>query len=354
MTPGSSGRAGDGEEPDTPELPGAAGRVQREIERRPRVRRGLGFVRRHWLETLAVLFLVGLIVAVGPSHLVEAYRRARWIWIVLMIPVALAIYLFRGIGWWVALRGAGVEIGLGRGVAIMFAGQTMIFMPAGDLARVALVEESGGGGEEGTVAGTIAFQELLFLALLGLGVLPRAFAVSGVALLVLVMTASHVGVFTLLLWRPAYDWAVAMVERFRLLRRFDRQLRELRPAFVAMFRWRTLLPLALCNVLAALTTYGLFALALEAMGARSVGPINIAFAYGLAHLLSGLSFLPGGIGSMEVVLVAVLARMGVATPVAAATAVLFRVVNDGLMALVGLGVGWTLRRRSRARRVDRD
>lgn len=337
---------GDGEH-DRADLPGAAGRAQRWVEQRPRVRAALGFLRRHWLVTLAAVFLIGLIVAVGPSHLIAAYRRAHWTWVALMIPVALAIYLFRGIGWWVGLRGAGVDIGLVRAVTIMFAGQTMIFMPAGDLARVALVEESGGGGQEGTVAGTIAFQELLFLALLGLGVLPRAFSVAGVALLVLVMTASHVGVFTLLLWKPAYDWSVRMVERFRLLRRFDDQLRKLRPAFVAMLQWRTLIPLALCNALAALTTYALFALALRAMGARTVGLVDIAFAYGLAHLLSGLSFLPGGIGSMEVIVVAVLSRMGVAAPVGAATAVLFRVVNDGLMALVGVGAGWLVRRHAR-------
>ncbi|MDR0360809.1 MAG: flippase-like domain-containing protein [bacterium] len=289
--------------------------------------------------------LVALIIAVDPTKLVAAYDRVSLPALVLMLPVVLAVYVLRGVGWWVALRHLGVEIGPLRAVVIMFAGQTLIFMPAGDLARVALVEQTGASGrDEGTLAGSIAFQELLFLTLLGLGALGQAFTELSTTLLVLFLTAAQAGIFVILLVAPVYQWAVGLVERFRLLRRFDRQLRSLRPAFMAMLAPRPLLGVLACNAAAALGMFVLFWLALRAVDVTGVGLVQAAFVYGLAHILSGMSFLPGGVGSMEALTVALLASRGVAPPVGAAVAVLFRGCNDALMVLVGVGAGLVLRR----------
>jgi glycosyltransferase 2 family protein len=323
-----------------------AGRgVWRVAEGRPALRRVLLGLRAHWLESVALVSLLALIVAVDPARLVAAYGRLSLPVLLLMLPVTVGIYALRGLGWWVALRHLGVEIGPLRAVTIMLAGQTLIFMPAGDLARVALVERTGASGrDEGTLAGSIAFQELLFLGLLGLGALAQAFTELRIALLVLLMTAAHVGIFVILRVEPVYDRAVGLVERFRLLRRFDAQLRHLRPAFLAMLAPRPLLGVLACNAAAALGMFALFWLALRAVGVNAIGPVEAAFVYGLAHILSGLSFLPGGVGSLEVLTVALLAPRGVAPAVAVAAVVLFRACNDVLMALLGVGAGLLLRR----------
>jgi uncharacterized protein (TIRG00374 family) len=237
-----------------------------------------------------------------------------------------------------------VRVGLLRTVVIMFAGQTLIFMPTGDLARVALLRESGADErDEGTLAGSITFQELVFMTLLGLGVLTRVLARPDVALLVLLMTAVHGGIFTLLIWKPAYERAVGLVERVQLLRRFDRQLRSLRPAFMAMIEPRAMLGITVCNALAACSMFVLFQLALRAVGVDSVGVLETAFVYGLAHLLGGLSLLPSGMGSMEAIMVVLLAGQGVPAASGAAAAVLFRLYNDAFMAVLGIGAAWLLR-----------
>ena len=332
--------------------PDVSGRLIRAGERlegvagsHPRLGRALRWLRAHWLESIAVVSLVALIVAVDPAKLIAAYGRVSLPPLVLMLPVVVAVYVLRGVGWWVALRHLGVEIGPLRAVAIMFAGQTMIFMPAGDLARVALVERTGASGrDEGTLAGSIAFQELVFLSLLGLGALGQAFTELRITLLVLLLTAAQVGIFVIVLVGPVYARAVGLVERFRLLRWFDPQLRSLRPAFLAMLAPRPLLGVLGCNAAAALGMFCLFWLALRAVDVTGVGLVQAAFVYGLAHILSGVSFLPGGVGSLEVLTVALLASRGVAPPVGAAAAVLFRGCNDVLMALAGVGAGIVLRR----------
>jgi uncharacterized membrane protein YbhN (UPF0104 family) len=317
----------------------------RVAEERPVLRRTLLWLRARWLESIAVVSLLGLLVAVDPGRLLAAYGRLSPPVVLLMLPVVVAVYVLRGLGWWVALRHLGVEIGPLRAVAIMFAGQTLIFMPAGDLARVTLVERTGASGrDEGTLAGSIAFQELVFLGLLGLGALPQAFTAPRTALLVLVMTAAQAGIFVILIVEPLYSRAVRFVEQFRLLRRFDPQLRSLRPAFLAMLSPRPLLGVLVCNAAAASGMFLLFWLALQAVKVTVIGLPEAAFVYGVAHILSGVSFLPGGVGSLEVLTVALLASRGVPAPVGAAAAVLLRGFNDVLMAVVGVGAGVVLRR----------
>ena len=325
-------------------------------QRHRRVDAGLRFLRAHWLETVAAVSLAALLIAVDPIKLAGILRRSQPIDILLMLPTVVFVYALRGAGWWVALRHLGVRISLFRATYIMFAGQTLIFMPTGDLARVAMVERTGASGvDQGAIAGSIAFQELLFMGLLGLGVLPRLASHPDIALLVLVMTLAHVGIFVILLWKPAYDGAVSLVERVRLLRRFDPQLRSLRPAFTRMMAPRNLGGVIGCNALAAAAMFVLFYLALRAVGVQHIAFGEATFVYGLAHLLSGLSLLPGGVGSMEAIVTVLLARRGVPTYQGAAAAILFRGFNDVVMAAVGAVAGLEVRRESehRGERADR-
>lgn len=255
-----------------------------------------------------------------------------------------------GIGWWVSLRHLGVTVSVFRSVYLMFAGRLLVFVPTGDLARVAMLEETGASGRDaGTIAGSIAFQELTFLGLLGLGVLTRVRASPGIAALAALMVLTHVAVFAILLNRPAYDRAVAAVERLRPLRRFDEPLRHLRPAFVAMMAPGNLAGVVGLNAAAAGLMFALFFLSLRAVGVDHVDFADATFAYGLAHILSGLSFLPGGIGSMEAIVTGVLAAGGVPADRAAAGAILFRAFNDVVTALVGTGAALLVRRESHGR-----
>ena len=303
---------------------------------------------------IAALCILGLVIGVSPSKLVTALQKTDWRIAVLMIPVTIATYILRGTAWWFTLRKIGEHITLRRCLAVEFAGQVMIFLPMGDLARVAMArraEKSPPG--PGRVAGTIAFQELIYLTLVGLGVLPRAFSQPGIAILVVIMTIAHVAVFTILIWKTAYQWALRTVERIRILRRFDAQLRQLQPTFVELFRPATLIPVLLLNIVSVLLTYLLFYMAVVALGATQVTFVAAAFVLGLSYILAALSFLPGGLGVFEGLLTVLMIANGIPAALGAAAGLLYRAYNDVLMALLGAVAGLAVRNPPKTRERHR-
>lgn len=321
------------------------------------------FLRRHAAELVALAALVALVVSVNPPKLLHVLGRSDWRALAAMVPVVLLMYVTRGLAWWFALRRIGERVSIRRCLMVEFAGQVMIFLPMGDLARVAMlrgVRPDVGGGP---VTATIAFQELVFMTLLGLGVVPRVITSPGVGALVLLMLVAHAAVFLVLSWEPAYTRARVLVERIRFLRRFDTQLRELRPAFMTLWDVRTAAPIFALQAIAAALSFLLFFLALQALGLRQVSFMTGTFVLSLSYLLAGLSLIPGGLGAFEAVLTILLLSNGVPAAGGAAAAILYRGYNDVIMA--GAGVPFALRmrqlmrqrrarssRRSRARAVS--
>ncbi len=302
--------------------------------------RALGAVarvlRRHVLEVIAVLCLVALVLAVNPTMLGAVFRRADVGLIVLMLPVTVATYLARSLAWWFTLRQVKVKVDIPHAVAVEFAGQTMVFMPTGDLARIALIKEvTGTRRTAGELTATIALQELLFMTLMGLGVLPRVASHPDIALLVIVMVLVHLFILTVLIWQPAYSWAIRVVEKVRLLRRFDSQLRSIRPAFIELLHLRVLAPVLLCNAAAVFLSYLLFYMSLHAVGETQVGFIAATFVLALSFVISGISLIPGGVGPFEGLLTVLMIANGVPVAAGAAAGLLFRGFNDILMAGVG-------------------
>jgi uncharacterized protein (TIRG00374 family) len=298
------------------------------------------------MAVIAVLSIVGLVLGVNPGKLWGVLQHVQPLPLLLMLPCTLAIYIARAVGWHVALHRIGVHISLHRTITVMIAGQALIFLPAGDLARVKMVRETGSDGQNaGEITGTIAFQELLYMTLMGLAVLPAIAQHPDIGALVAVITLTQVGIFLVLIWERGYNFAVRIVERIRLLRRFDKELRDIRPAFVQLFDPRAGIPIVLWNALAVTFAFALFELALHAVGVSNISFAKAAFIYALGHILAALSFLPGGVGVYEGILTGFMALQGVPPSQGAAAALLYRGFNDIVMALFGLGAGAWLRRR---------
>ena len=290
----------------------------------------------HALEIIAVLCLVALVLAVNPTMLAGVFRRANVGLILLMLPVTIGTYLARSLAWWFTLRQVKVDVDIRHSIAVEFAGQTMVFMPTGDLARIALIKEvTGTRRSSGEITATIAFQELLFMTLMGLGTLPRVASHPDIALLVIVMVLVHLLILTVLIWQPAYNWAIGIVEKVKVLRRFDSQMRSIRPAFLELLHVRVLVPVVLCNAAAVFLSYLLFYMALHAVGQVQVGFIAAAFVLALSFVISGISLIPGGVGPFEGLLTVLMIANGVPVAAGAAAGLLFRGFNDILMAGVG-------------------
>jgi uncharacterized protein (TIRG00374 family) len=304
----------------------------------------LGFLRKHWMVAVAVLSIVGLIIGVNPGKLWGVLEHVELLPLLLMLPCTVAIYVIRSFGWHVALRAIGVRISPHRTITVMLAGQALVFLPAGDLARVKMVRDTGASGHDGgELTGTIAFQELLYMTLMGFAVLPAIAQHPDIGGVVAVITAAQVGIFVVLIWERGYNFAVRTVERIRFLRRFDKELRDIRPAFVHLFKPRAGIPIILWNAVAVTLAFALFLLALRAVGVHNISFAKAAFIYALGHILAALSFLPGGVGVYEGILTAFMALQGVPPSTGAAAALLYRGFNDIFMAMIGLGAGWWLR-----------
>jgi uncharacterized membrane protein YbhN (UPF0104 family) len=280
------------------------------------------------------------VIAVNPFRIAALFAGADRRDLVLMAPCVIGIYFFKAFGWWAALRRLGVRIGPLRTLYVMFVGRTLIFVPTGDLARIALLREAGAeGANAGEVAATIAFQELLYMGLVGLAVLPRIGDHPQLIALVAVMAAAHVGIFMVLLWGRVYDWAVAFVERVRLLRRFDTPLRSLHPAFVRLTTPGVVLQVLAWNALGVMCLLLLFNLAVAAVAGPKLTLGQTAFAYSLGHILGGLSFIPSGMGAMEAIVAGLMVTQGLAFDKGVAAVILFRAYNDLFSALIGALVG---------------
>jgi uncharacterized membrane protein YbhN (UPF0104 family) len=302
-------------------------------------------LRENWLWLLAAAGLTALIIAVNPGKLGSVFEHVDRAIVLLMVPVTLGIFVVRGIGWWFTLRRTGIEIGMGRAVVVVFASKPLVFLPAGDLGRVAVLEATGSQGHDaGELGATVAFQEMVFLALMAVPLIPAGVVEPRLVPVVVFLAAVLALILTLLLWEPAYLRAIALLERIPLLRRFDRELRHVRPAFLRLFEARTLAGVVVFDAIGVALTFLLFELALHAVGVTHVGVLQATFVYAVAYLLSGLTFTPVGLGAYEGIITGFMVLQGVAPSEGAAAALLYRGFNDVFMALVGLAFLAGLRR----------
>ncbi|MGA7987556.1 MAG: lysylphosphatidylglycerol synthase transmembrane domain-containing protein [Candidatus Dormiibacterota bacterium] len=313
----------------------------------PIVRTLLHLLRRFWAELLACAGLVALVIGVNPARLGSVFSHIQWLPAALMIPVVVGVYASHGTAWWFALRAIGEHIGLRETLVIEFAGQAMVFLPLGDLTRVVMVRAADHEEGVGAITATVALQELTFMFLMSLGALPQLVERPNIALLVIAVIAGFLGVFVILLWEAAYVWAIRLLEVFHFFRRFDSQLRDIRPAFLRMCRPRPLCGIVGCQALAAALSFLLFSLALDALGAN-VSYTAAIFTLGVSFTVSAISFLPLGLGAFEGVLTLILLTYGVPAATGAAAGLLFRGYNDVLMAIVAVPCFLFVRRQQRS------
>ncbi|MBV8194305.1 MAG: flippase-like domain-containing protein [Candidatus Dormibacteraeota bacterium] len=314
----------------------------------------LHLLRRFWAELFALAGLAALIIGVKPPELLQAFRSLDWRLALLMAPVVLLVYVARGTAWWYALRAIGEHIGFRRTQLIETAGQVMIILPLGDLARVAMVRNTDREHGIGAITATVALQELLFMLFVSLGALPRLAQHPDFALVMILTMLAFIAIFVVLLWNPAYERAVHLVEHVRVLRRFDKQLHEIRPAFVQLCKPRVVWRIAAFQAIAAILSFFLFYLAMRAIGITSVGYINAVFVLGVAYTFAAVSFLPLGIGAFEGLITVILLTLHIPAATGAAAGLIYRGYNDVLMAILGGPALLYVRARQRVERGQPD
>jgi len=298
-------------------------------------------LRSRWVVVAGLVGVGALIVAVDPVKVARALGGANAGALAAMIPVVLLLYFFHGVAWWIALRGVGANVGLSRAMRVTFISQAFDMLPGGDLWRVPILRpKSGEKLEPGVVAAAVVFDDLAYFLVLSLTMVPAAISYPFVRAPLAIALAPQLAIFTVLLWPAAYDALVRRVLRVRFLSRFEPQLAWLGPSIRRLVKPRISLPIVLIDAICSGLAIGLYGLAVVAVHATGVGIAQIAFTYASGQVISGLTVLPGALGAYEGMMTGLLAVQGVAVATAAAAALLYRAVNDLLMALLGLLVAF--------------
>lgn len=279
--------------------------------------------------------LVALLFAVQPAAVGAAIARIGPGAVPSLVGLTLLYYLLQGLRWQQLLRASGIRLRTGTTVLLDFAGQATGLLPAGEVARVALVTEATG-EPFARVLATVTVQELIYtLVLLALGV-PAALDHSPLVVPLLIALAGTLTVVLLLctpaMWRPV-GWMVSRLPARGLIAEIDLLRRDTEALLrrTDTFWWSGL------SVLGALVAVTLFWLVVHLLAPGAVNWETAAFIYGISHIAGALSLIPGGLGVYEGSVVGLLIAAGVDPGTAAAAALLTRACDKGLMTLVGLG-----------------
>ena len=298
-------------------------------------------LRDHWVVFVGLVAVAALIVAVDPFKLVHALVAANPIALVAMIPVVLLLYFFHGVAWWIALRGLKVPVGLRQALKVTLISQAFDLVPGGDLWRVPIVRpEDDTDLDSGVVTAAVVFDDLVYFFVLTFAMVPAAVSFPAVRAPLAIALLPQLIMFGILLTPQIYNPLAGHIARLSLFRRFARQLASLGPSFQRLVRARTVIPIVIVDVICSLLAIGLYSLAVVAVHASGVSAQQVAFTYATGQVLSGLTVLPAALGAYEGMMTGLLAVQGVALATAAAAALLYRVVNDVLMALIGLAVAF--------------
>lgn len=272
----------------------------------------------------------------GWGQVLDAFRQVGVGGVVAALMLSLVNYALRFGRWQMYLRALGASVPAGRSAVIYVAGFALTTTPgkAGEMLRGVFLKQYGlGYGKSGAAFISERLSDLIaivLLALLGLLAYPGGWV------LAIPAGATVVGLLQLL---SHPTWLIRLREA--LYGRFEIGARGVQTVLSLV------IDAATCHrpaLLSGATALSLVAWAAEALGAWLVmrwlgfdASLLFAFAaYALAMLAGALSFLPGGLGGTEAVMVAILIHGGMPEPQAVAATVIIRLAT--LWFAVGLGV----------------
>jgi len=298
---------------------------------------------RRLLPALISLAILGLLVEyVHPGELGGALSRFHLGYLPIVLALSLAYYLLKGYQWHLFLKPLKLDHGAVETILIYLAGQPTAILPLGELSRAFILRQHAK-VNLGEVSATVVVQELLYPIGLIAAAVPGAGQFPGAQAAVVVALLGILSISTILLWPRAFTFVMRFAVRVPFIRRYSADLMSLHRDVIFIARRPATLGPALLGPVAALIAIAMFYFTVRSVGVN-LGVYQVAFVYAVAHLAGGISLLPGGIGAYEGSMTFLLVAFGVATPVAAAIAILNRAFDRLLVTLVGTAVFFVIRR----------
>lgn len=298
---------------------------------------------RQLLPALISLAILGLIVLyVHPEQLGGALSRFHLAYLPVVLSLSLAYYLLKGYQWHLFLKPLKLDHGAVETILIYLAGQPTAILPLGELTRAFILRQHAK-VNLGEVSATVVVQELLYPIFLIAAAVPGAGQFPGAQAAVVVALLGILGISTILLWPRAFNFVMRFAVRVPIIRHYAADLMSLHKDVIFIARRPATLGPALLGPVAAMIAIAMFYFTVRSVGI-DLGVYQAAFVYAVAHLAGGVSLLPGGIGAYEGSMTFLLVAFGVATPVAAAIAILNRAFDRLLVTVVGTVVFFAIRR----------
>jgi uncharacterized membrane protein YbhN (UPF0104 family) len=309
-----------------------------QVEAGRRTMRQRIFSRRRIPLVLALLIIGSLIVASNPSQVGTAIKSFSIRDIPVVVGLSVGYYVLQGLRWWTLLRVVSARPPLGETVLMTLTGQATALLPLGELTRAILLSRIRGIAVGSAIA-AVTVQELLYSVLLIAAALPGSsryyFARAGVA----AALGGTVLVVLLLTVRPVFRRVRAVVARLPVLSGMMVPIDQLQADTVVLFEnWRTYVWLWISAVQAVMAV-SLFYFVVNAIAPGRVDWVTAAFVYSISNVASAITLSPGSLGAFEATTAGLLvAAAGLPFGVATAAAVVHRLADKGLSALLGLSL----------------
>ncbi len=289
---------------------------------------------RQLLPAFVSLAILGLIVEyVRPDELGSAISRFQFGYVPVLVVLSLGYYLLKGYQWHLFLKPLRLDHSAQESVLIYLAGQPTAILPLGELSRAFILRQHAR-VNLGEASATVVVQELLYPIGLIAAAVPGAGRFPGAQAAVVVALVGILAISVVLLWPRAFSATMGLAMRVPLIRRYSADLFALhRDVIFTARRPATLIP-AMLGPVCAVIAIAMFYFTVRSVGVQ-LGVYQVAFVYAVSHLAGGVSLLPGGIGAYEGSMTFLLVAFGVASPVAAAIAILNRLFDRGLITVVG-------------------
>jgi hypothetical protein len=297
---------------------------------------------RRVLPALISLAILGLIIEyVQPSHLGSALSRFHLAYLPIVMALSMGYYLLKGYQWHLFLKPLKLDHGAVETILIYFAGQPTAILPLGELSRAFILRQHAK-VNLGEVSATVVVQELLYPIGLIAAAVPGAGQFPGAQAAVVIALLGILAISTILLWPRAFNFVMRFAVRIPVIRHYSADLTSLHQDVIVIARRPASLGPALLGPVAAVIAIAMFYFTIRSVGIN-LGIYQVAFVYAIAHLAGGISLLPGGIGAYEGSMTVLLVAFGVASPVAAAIAILNRAFDRVLVTIVGTVVYFAIR-----------
>ncbi|MBV8300783.1 MAG: flippase-like domain-containing protein [Candidatus Dormibacteraeota bacterium] len=299
-----------------------------------------------WLvpSALGIGAVLALVLAIDPAHFASAIAHLNLLLLPAIVAVSIAYYVIQGIRWHFLLVDVGIRMRLRDVVLITLAGQATSFLPLGELTRAILVTQASG-GEFGAAVAAETVQELLYTVILIAFAVPGLLAVPHALAGIVVILFAIAAIIVAMTWCRMYRYLRLLVSKTPLLRRVLHPLDELHNDLVVLMRKPGTITWSWLSVLQAAAMVTTLWLVAQAVAPGHLDWKSAALVYAVSNVAGLLSLIPAGVGAYEGSIIGLLVGFGLNPGVAAAIAVLQRVLNQGIATGVGFAAYGVARRR---------